>query len=78
MATLSINNANQNAPVWWKRLESALLVGLVPAFTGFVTAIPMVDHEKVYALAGAGFFCGIIKFIGILMGETTGKNESNI
>lgn len=75
---MNVTNINKNAPWWWKRLESALLIGLVPAFTGFVTAIPMQDHEKVYALAGAGFFCGIIKFVGILMGENISKDESNI
>lgn len=78
MTTFNLNNANKNAPLWWKRLESGLLIGLVPAFTGFVTAIPIADHEKVYALAGAGFFCGIIKFVGILMGETENKDESNV
>lgn len=76
MANLNINNANKNAPFWWKRLESGLLIGLVPAFTGFITAIPMLEHEKVLALAGAGFFTGIIKTIGIFLGEN--DNESNV
>jgi hypothetical protein len=78
MATFNINNYNKNAPVWWTRLESALLIGLVPSFTGFITAIPMQDHEKVWALAGAGFFTGIIKTIGIFLGESDKENESNI
>lgn len=76
MANLNINNANKNAPLWWKRLESGLLIGLVPAFTGFITAIPMLEHEKVLALAGTGFFTGIIKTIGIFLGEN--DNESNV
>ena len=77
MASININNTYKNAPWAWKRIESALLIGLVPAFTGFITAIPMLDHEKVWALAGAGFFTGIIKTIGIFLGETP-KNESDI
>lgn len=78
MATLNINNVHQNAPKWWKKLESGLLIGLVPSFTGFITAIPMEDHEKVWALAGAGFFTGIIKTIGIFLGESDKDNEDNI
>lgn len=69
MPMVSLNNHNQNAPWWWKRIESALLIGLIPAFTGFITSIPMTDHHKVWALAGSGFFVGLLKFIGILLGD---------
>mgnify|MGYP001564359590 CR=1 FL=1 len=69
MPMVSFNNYDQNAPQWWKRLESALLIGLIPAFTGFITAIPMTDHHKVWALAGSGFFVGLLKFVGILLGD---------
>lgn len=78
MATMNVSNTNLNAPWWWKRLESALLIGLVPTFTGFITAIPMEDHQKVWALSGAGFFTGVIKTIGIFLAENASKNENNI
>lgn len=80
MPVVSPTNANKNAPWWWKRLESALLIGFVPAFTGFITAIPMEDHEKVWALASAGFFTGIIKTVGILLGDPqpVNNNENNV
>lgn len=77
MPMVSLNNHNQNAPWWWKRLESALLMGLIPAFTGFVASIPMQEHHKVLALAGSGFFVGILKFIGILLGDPSEQQSSN-
>ena len=77
MASMNFNNANQNAPWWWKRIESALLVGLIPAFTGFITAIPMTNEHKVWALAGSGFFVGFLKFIGILLGESAEVKKQN-
>lgn len=75
MPMVSLNNHNQNSPWWWKRLESALLIGLIPAFTGFVTAIPMEEHTKVLALAASGFFVGCLKFIGILLGDPAEQNK---
>ena len=78
MAIISVNNYDQNAPKWWKRLESALLAGLIPAFTGFITSIPMTDNHKVWALAGSGFLVGLIKFTGILLGENDIKEEKTI
>lgn len=69
MPMVSLNNYDKNAPIWWKRIESALLAGLIPAFTGFITSIPMTNEHKVWALAGSGFFVGFLKFIGILLGE---------
>lgn len=68
---VSLDNHNKNAPWWFKKLESALLMGLIPAFTGFVTSIPMTDNHKVWALAGSGFFVGLVKFTGILLGDPT-------
>jgi hypothetical protein len=77
MATISLKNHDQNAPWWWKRLESALLIGLIPSFTGFITAIPMTEHHKVWALAGAGFFVGLLKFTGILLGDQIEPEKLN-
>jgi hypothetical protein len=78
MPMVSLNNHDQNAPWWWKRLESALLIGLIPSFTGFITAIPMTDHHKVWALAGAGFFVGVLKFVGILLGDPAETKTTEI
>ena len=75
MPMVSLNNYDKNAPAWFKKLESALLIGLIPAFTGFVTSIPMTDNHKVWALAGSGFFVGIVKFTGILLGDPTDQNQ---
>lgn len=75
MPMVSLNNHNQNAPWAWKRVESALLVGLVPAFTGFITAIPLTDNHKVWALAGSGFFVGVIKTVGILIRDPEQENN---
>lgn len=77
MPMISLNNHNQNAPWWWKRLESAFLLGLIPAFTGFVTAIPMADNHKIWALAACGFFVGFLKFIGIILGEPANQPSIN-
>lgn len=76
MPMVSLNNYDKNAPVWWKRLEGALLAGLIPAFTGFVTSIPMTDNHKVWALAGSGFFVGLLKFVGILLGDSTDQSPT--
>ena len=77
MATLHVNNVHKNAPWWWKRLESALLAGLIPAFTGFITVTPLTDEHKVWALAGSGFLGGIIKFAGILLGANGNSASEN-
>lgn len=71
-----IQNVNRNAPWWWKRLETALLVGLIPTYTGFITSIPMPDHDKVWMLAGGAFFGGIVKSIGLFLGDK--KDENNV
>lgn len=77
MATVNVNNINRNAPKWWKRLESGLLIGLVPSYTGFITATPLEDSIKVWALAGGAFFAGLVKTIGIFLGEND-KDENNV
>lgn len=77
MATLSVSNYNQNAPQWWKRLETACITFLVPSFISMIMAIPLDDHKRVLYTAGAAFFGGLLKAIGILMGESTNGDKKD-
>lgn len=76
MATVSINNYNQNAPQWWKRLETACIMFFVPSFTAMIVALPIGDSKKIWWEAGAAFFAGLLKGVGILLGDQpTQKDE---
>lgn len=77
MATFSVKNVNKNAPWWWKRIEAGLLMGLVPAYTGLIMAMPLTHEEKELAIAGGAFFGGVVKTIGLCLGENI-TNESDL
>lgn len=67
-------NINTNAPWWYKRFETGMITIMVPAFTAFITSIPMSDDKKVYYLAGGVLFAAVVKFIGVLMGSSVNGN----
>lgn len=70
-------NINENAPRWYKRFETGMIAVFIPAFTGFITSVPMADNKKVYYLAGSVFVGGLVKFVGVMIGVSNGNGNGN-
>lgn len=63
-----LGQAGQNAPWWWKRLESALTY-LSASLIIMVATTTFLGTKKDLVLAGLGLLMILIKSIGIGMGE---------
>lgn len=69
MANFGISQVSSLPPKWWRRLERALLIGVVPAATTFVTQM-VSDHEtEVHYLTIIGFATAILKAFGVFLGS---------
>lgn len=55
-------------PQWWRRLERALFIIVVPSATTFVTSIVESERMEVVALSTLTFLTAIIKGVGVFLG----------
>lgn len=69
MTNFGLSQISSLPPKWWRRLERALLIGVVPAATTFVTQMINDAATEVHYLTIIGFATALIKSFGVFLGS---------
>lgn len=68
MTKFGLEQVSSPPPKWWRKLERTILIGLVPAATGFITQIVPAEHQ-VHALQVLSVCVAVVKSLGMLLGS---------
>ena len=68
MTKFGVEQMESPPPLWWRRLERALIIVVAPAFATFFTVIFEDERSEIIALASVTFATAIIKGIGVFLG----------
>jgi hypothetical protein len=68
MTKFGIDQTGSPPPLWWRRLERALIIAVAPAVAALL--ISLIEDEKTEAKAVSivTFFTAIIKSVGMFLG----------
>jgi hypothetical protein len=64
-----LKQASEPAPLWWRRLERAFFIVLVPAFTLLISDLPLDLATAKLSLTIFGFITSLVKGIGVFLGN---------
>lgn len=73
-----LSQANEDAPVIYKRIESAVIIVLIPGFTAFVMSMTIAATFQKELIAGAIFFGALVKSIGVCLGQSVDTLPSGV
>lgn len=71
MTKFGIDQMESAPPKWWRRLERATMIVVLPAATTFVTSVVGNEETKVLVLSALTFITALIKGTGIFLGTDT-------
>lgn len=66
-----MSQINENAPVTYKRIETAVVLVLIPAFTTFVMSLDITSAKQTTLISCAVFSGAIVKAVGVFLGSDT-------
>ena len=68
MTKFGISQTSKIPPIWWRRLERSIIIGLAPAII-FLANKVIVDPQQLATVTSyIGFGLGVVKTIGIFLG----------
>jgi hypothetical protein len=71
MTKFGVEQLSSPPPLWWRRLERALIIMVAPAVTGLLTTIIQDEHTEVIALSIVTFVTAMVKAVGMFFGNDT-------
>jgi hypothetical protein len=71
MTKFGIDQTGSPPPLWWRRLERALIIAVAPAVTGLLTSIIENEKDEVVAISIVTFVTALVKAIGMFLGNDT-------
>ena len=71
MTKFGVDQTGNIPPLWWRRFERSVMVGLAPALILLVNKVVADAEQLAHITSYIGFGLGIIKTIGIFMGSET-------
>jgi hypothetical protein len=71
MTKFGVEQLSSPPPLWWRRLERALIIAVAPAVTGLLTTIIQDEHTEVIALSIVTFVTAMVKAVGMFFGNDT-------
>lgn len=75
MTKFGIEQVSSIPPIWWRKLERSVIIGVAPAVTAFVTQV-LPPEQHVHALQYVTFVVAIVKSIGLFLGGGDAYPES--
>jgi hypothetical protein len=67
MTKFGVEQVSSIPPMWWRKLERSIIIGIAPAITAFVMQVLPAD-QQVHALQYVTFAVAIVKSVGIFLG----------
>lgn len=69
MANFGIDQISSVPPKWWRQIERALLIGVLPATTAFVTQVVVNTEKEIMYLTAISFVAALVKSVGLFLGS---------
>jgi hypothetical protein len=69
MTNFGIDQTSKIPPLWWRRFERAVMMGLAPAVILLANKLVTDPHVLSAITSYVGFGLGVVKTIGIFMGS---------
>lgn len=69
MANFGVDQISSLPPKWWRQTERALLIGILPATTAFVTQVITDPQKEVMYLTVLSFAAALVKSFGLFLGS---------
>lgn len=69
MTRFGIDQTGSPPPLWWRRLERALIIGVAPAVTSLLMTFIEDEAMEVKAVAVVTFVTALVKATGMFLGN---------
>lgn len=69
MTKFGVSQIENAPPKWWRKLERALIIVIIPASTTFVTSVVESEKAEIILLSSLTFLTALIKGIGVFLGN---------
>lgn len=69
MTKFGIDQTGSPPPLWWRRLERALIIGVAPAVTSLLMTFIEDETMEVKAVAVVTFVTALVKATGMFLGN---------
>jgi hypothetical protein len=76
MTKFGIDQTSKIPPIWWRRLERSIMIGLAPAIILLANKIIQDPQVLASVTSYVGFGLGIVKTIGIFLGSELDYSQS--
>lgn len=76
MTKFGVEQVSSIPPVWWRKLERSIIIGIAPAITAFVMQVLPAD-QQVHALQYVTFGVALVKSLGLFLGGGESYPEAN-
>lgn len=67
MTKFGVEQVSSIPPMWWRKLERSIIIGVAPAVTAFVTQV-LPAEQQVHALQYVTFAVALVKSLGLFLG----------
>lgn len=67
MTKFGVEQVSSIPPMWWRKLERSIIIGVAPAVTAFVTQV-LPAEQHVHALQYVTFVVALVKSLGLFLG----------
>ena len=71
MTKFGMSQAGSPPPLWWRRFERAMIIGVAPATTAFLMVAIDDSGVEEKATAAVVFVTALLKSVGIFLGTDT-------
>lgn len=69
MTKFGIDQTGSPPPLWWRRLERALIIGVAPAVSSLLMTFIEDEVTEVKAIAVVTFVTALVKAVGMFLGN---------
>lgn len=78
MTKFGIDQTGSPPPLWWRRLERALIIGVAPAVSSLLMTFIEDEVTEVKAISVVTFATAIVKGIGMFLGTDVSYPDTTI
>lgn len=65
-----LSQVNNEAPIIYKRIESAVIAVIIPAFSALIMSMNITAEKQTQYIAISVFVGAIVKAVGVMLGTT--------
>lgn len=76
MTKFGLDQTGSPPPLWWRRLERALIIAVAPAVTSLLMTFIEDENVEVKAIAIVTFVTALVKGVGMFLGTEVSYPEA--